>query len=471
MLTSMSKKRILFLSHYFYPEGNAPAARVFEMARQWVREGHHVTVLTGFPNVPNGVIYPGYRNAWKQREIIDGIEVIRVWTCIAPNRGTVRRILNYLSYMLTAVLAGFTLKKPDIIIATSPQFFCGLAGLVLKRIKRVPFILEIRDLWPESIAAVGAIRNRLIIGPLEWLEKFMYRSADHIVTVSKAFQAHILAQGGRENAITTITNGVNVQVFQPRGRDVTVRQRHRLNGEFICAYIGTIGLASGLDIVLEAARILKHRRESHIKLMLVGDGAVRESLETQAKKERLDNIIFTGRRDKADIPGYLAAIDACLVHLKKDDLFKLVIPSKMFEAAAMAKPIILGVEGHAAELLKAAGAGCCIEPENAGQLVDTIMHLAQNQARRDSMGAAGRAFVSRYFNRSRLAFDYLELIHKVLESYYGIIPLPASPEKPHLKDTTCEPSGSHTREPVLHEVLQRTPPRTMSGARNYTVFD
>ncbi len=457
-----SKKYILFLSHYFYPEGNAPAARVYEMARQWVREGHQVTVITSNPNVPNGVVYPGYRNGWKQKECIDGIDVIRVWTHIAPNRGVIRRILNYLSFMLTAVLAAMSVRRPDLIITTSPQFFCGFAGVILKKLFRIPFILEIRDLWPESISVLGAIRNQFIIGPLEWLEKTMYKTADHIVIVSRAFQDHIIARGGKPDCISTITNGVDLDEFYPRANDHLLRKQYHLNGEFVCAYIGTIGMASGLEVALEAARILRQRDLRHIKLMLVGDGAIRDDLQRQARNENLDNIIFTGRQDKNQIPEYLASSDVCLVHLKRNDLFKLVIPSKIFEAAAMARPIVLGVEGYAARLLELSGAGCCIEPENAEQLVNTLTYLADNPAERTQMGIAGRQYVTKYFNRATLAMDFLQLIQTLLESR-SMKPgtTPGCSDQPAPIQLSIP--VFRVREPVFRDMIEKTPGRTVQN--------
>lgn len=182
---------ILFLSHYFPPEVNAPASRTFEHCRQWVRDGHRVTVVTCAPNHPRGNVYPGYRNALYAREEKEGVTVIRVWTYITANEGFLKRTLNYVSYLVAATLAAPFLPKVDVIISTSPQFFNGLAGYVVSRVKRTPWVLEIRDLWPESILAVGAIRNRTVIRALEWLELFAYRKADRIVPVTDAFQRYI----------------------------------------------------------------------------------------------------------------------------------------------------------------------------------------------------------------------------------------------------------------------------------------
>ena len=206
--------RVLFLTHYFHPEGNAPGTRVYELCRRWVAMGHAVTVITGVPNVPNGVAYEGYENKWFQRERVDGIETIRVWTYLAPNKGTARRILNYLSLMLSATVAALYVRKPDLVIATSPQFFCGWAGVWVGRLRRIPFILEVRDLWPESIVAVGAMRAGRWLRLLKWLEKRMYAAATRIVTVGEGYRRCLIEKRVAAERISVVMNGIDREVFE-----------------------------------------------------------------------------------------------------------------------------------------------------------------------------------------------------------------------------------------------------------------
>lgn len=401
--------RILFFSHYFPPEGNAPASRTYENCKRWVRQGHKITVITCAPNVPDGVVYDGHKNKLYQSENIDGIHVIRIWTYIAANKGTIRRILNYVSYMFSAVFVSLFLKKPNLIIATSPQFFCGWAGVIVSRLRHIPFILEIRDIWPESIVAVGALGNKRLLRILEWLELKMYAAAKHIVTVGKGYKQKLIEKGVQANDITVITNGFDGEFFHPQQPNENIRRHYNLNHEFICSYIGTIGMACGLDVVLRAAKLLKNKQRNDIKFLLVGSGAIKARLQQQALEEKLDNIVFVDRQDKHLIPGFLSITDACLVHLKKTELFKTVLPSKIFESAAMAKPIILGIEGFAAEFVKQANAGTCIEPENAEQLAQSIENLADNPQLCQSLGQAGREYVMKYHNRDSLANEYLDI--------------------------------------------------------------
>jgi colanic acid biosynthesis glycosyl transferase WcaI len=401
---------ILFFSHYFPPEGNAPATRTYENCRQWVRQGHNVTVITCAPNVPAGEVYDGYKNRLFQQEMMDGIEVVRIWTYIAPNKGTVRRIINYLSYLVSGVFFSLFMKRPDVIIATSPQFFCGWAGVIASRARNVPLILEIRDIWPESITAVKAIKNKSLLRFLEWLEIKMYSAAQHIVTVGDGYKKKLLGKNVPAEKISVIPNGIDPDVFRPREPDKTIKARYGLENKFVCSYIGTIGMACGLEIVLQAAEILKKSGLNNIVFLLVGDGASKKELKQQAKSKKLDNVIFAGRQDRKLIPAYLSVSDVCLVHLKKTELFETVLPSKIFEAASMAKPIILGVEGSAADLVKNIGAGICIEPENANQLTEAVKNLASSPLRCEKLGQSGCNYVSRYHNRNMLAREYLDII-------------------------------------------------------------
>jgi glycosyltransferase involved in cell wall biosynthesis len=406
---------ILFLSHYFKPEVNAPASRTYENAKRWVRYNHQVTVLTCAPNCPEGVVYPGYANKLWSEEVIDGIRVVRVWTFIAANEGTIKRTLNYLSYLASASFAALVLPKPDVLIATSPQFFCGWAGVIASRIKRVPFLLEIRDIWPEGITAAGGLKNaNRAVGWVEKMAMTMYGAADHIVTVGGGYKQKLINKGVAAEKISIVTNGVDLELFTPRPADPDLLKRHGLGGKFVVAYIGTIGMACALDVVLRAARRMKERGDDRTTFLLVGDGANRRQLEQQAQQEGLDNVVFTGRQDKSLMPDYLAASDACLVHLRKTPLYETVLPSKIFEAAAMERPIILGVKGFAAGLVADAGAGLCIEPESEDDLLEAIGRLLENPALRGQFGQSGRASIVRDFNRDTLAQNYLDVIGRVL---------------------------------------------------------
>ena len=402
--------RIVFLCHYFPPEGNAPAARTFEHAKRWVAEGIDVTVITSTPNVPHGRVYPGYRNRLWQLEYLDGVQVIRVWTYVAANSGTLRRTLNYLSFMISASIAGIFCKRPRAVLATSPQFFCGWAGVILSRLKQVPLILEIRDIWPDSIAAVGAISQPTTLRFLSYLEQLMYRAADSIVTVGDGYQQALIERKVPRKKISIVPNGADLDRFSPQtpGQGVTLTPNHRETSDvFRCVYIGTVGMASRLDLLIAAAETLENRGDKSIELLIVGDGADRNRLEKKVADKGIQNLEFTGLVSKSEIPTIMENSDACLVHLREDPLFRTVLPSKMFEAMAMKKPVILAVPGAAAKILEQAEAGLTIRPENHLDLLNAIERLKTNPELSSKLGRNGRAFTESKYNRDYFAKDYL----------------------------------------------------------------
>lgn len=409
---------ILFLTHYFPPEVNAPASRTYENAKRWVRKGHQVTVVTCAPNHPSGVLYPGYRNRLWQWDELDGIRVLRVKTYLSANKGFGKRTLNYLSFLISATLLAPLARGVDVVVSTSPQFFCGLAGYGISRLKGVPWVLEIRDLWPESIVAVGAVRNRRLIGALEGIENFMYRRADRVVALTRAFKKHIVSRGIPPERIDVITNGADLEQFGPAARDNSFRAEQGLSGKFVLSYIGTHGMAHGLETIFLAAQALKN--EDRIVFLLVGDGAARDALVAEKERLGLANVIMLPQQSKDRVPEILAASDATLVLLKKTELFKTVIPSKIFESMAMARPIILGVDGEAREIIEEGDCGLCIEPENADALSASILKLACEPQLGRRLGVNGRTFVVRNYNREVLAQQFLSHLTMVACGKDGI---------------------------------------------------
>ncbi len=403
--------KILFLSHYFPPEVNAPASRTYEHCKQWVRNGHPVTIVTCAPNHPRGEVYDGYKNKLFQREEIDGIRVIRLWTYMTANEGFVKRTLNYVSYMIAVVLAIPFLPKSDIVLSTSPQFFSGLAGYFVSRFKRIHWVLEIRDLWPESILVVGAIKSKAIIRILEFLEMFAYRKADRIVPVTDAFKHYMVEKGIDPKKIEVIKNGVDLAFYQPLSHENSVSKELGLQEKFVASYFGTHGMAHHLETVLLAARELKEHAE--IVFLLVGDGAERQKLLLLRDEMDLQNVIMIGQQPKEKMPLLWALSNVSLVLLKKSDLFKAVIPSKIFESMAMQKPIILGVEGESKRIIEMANSGLCIEPEDSRELADRILELYENSDLCMKLGTNGRKHVAEYYDRKLLAKRYEVLMESL----------------------------------------------------------
>lgn len=405
--------RIMVFSHYYPPEVNAPAARTSEHCRIWARDGHDVTVVTCAPNHPAGKVYGGYRNRIFQSEIVDGVRIIRIWTLLAQNRNVVRRSLNYISYFISALLVLPWLPRSDIIVSTSPQFFCGLAGGGASVFRRVPWLLEVRDLWPESIHAVGALRKGLATRVLAWLERFAYRRADCIVAVSDAFVPHIANGLRAPEKIDVITNGVDLAEFNPDKALPDIKAQLGLSDKFVAVYAGTLGMAHGIGTILDAAERLLP--EKNIAFLIVGDGADRERIATERERRQLDNVILLGQRPREDIPALLGASDAAVVLLRRRDAFTKVLPSKMFEAMAMRRPIVLGVAGHARDLLDKAHAGIAITPESGAELAAAIRHLANDPDTARDLGAHGAAYVRANHDRERLALRYLHLLKHIVQ--------------------------------------------------------
>ena len=422
--------RILFFSHYYTPEVNAPASRTSDHCRAWAAQGHEVTVVTSAPNHPRGKVYPGYRNRLYQTERLDGVRVVRVWTLLAANEGFVRRILNYVSYLVSVIVVLPFLPRADVIVSTSPQFFCGLAGLFARLVKRAPWVLEIRDLWPESIVAVGAMRKGLTIRFLEWLEGFAYRQADAIVSVTRSFAPHIAERCGNPGKIAVLINGADLSAYTRSDNGASVRRTLGLEGKFVGAYVGTHGMAHGLSTILDAAELLKS--DPRFAFLMVGDGADRERLQGERAARGLDNVLILGQRPKAEMPGLWSATDASLILLKRSDTFKKVLPSKMAEAMAMQCPIILGVEGEAREVLEDAKAGIAITPEDARQLADAMLQT-RRRSRAGGELRQGGTRIRRHLFRSRPSGGALSRIAQGCcgaASDQGAVPIGAGAARP-----------------------------------------
>jgi glycosyltransferase involved in cell wall biosynthesis len=402
---------ILFLTHYFPPEVNAPASRTYENSKRWVRAGHKVTVITCAPNHPNGVVYPGYANKWWQWGEKNGVRVLRVKTYLSANKGVFNRSLNYFSYLLSAATFCRLVKNVNLVVSTSPQFFCGLSGYLVSRLHGCPWLVEIRDLWPESIHAVGAVRGRGVLGLLERVEFFLYKRPDHIIALTSAFKRHIIKKGITPEKIDIVTNGADLEQFKPLTKANNFRKRHNLNGKFVASYVGTHGMAHALETVLKAAKILEN--EPKIHFLLVGDGAERGNLLKSKDKLKLINVLMLPQQKKAVVPEILAASDACMVLLRKTELFKTVIPSKIFEAMAMERPIILGVDGESRKIVEESGSGVFIEPDSAEQLAETVLKMSRNPAWAEGIGKTGGEFVRKHYNRDKLAMDYLDVLKAV----------------------------------------------------------
>lgn len=397
--------KILFITDNFPPEVNAPATRTYEHIKEWIKdENVEVTVLTCFPNFPHGKVYNGYKNKLYQREKFDGIDVIRVWSYMSKNEGFVKRVLDYISFAFMAFFVGL-FQKFDVIVATSPQFFTTWAGCGLAKIKRRPWVFELRDLWPESIKTVGAMKQGKIIEILEKIELGLYKSSNLVIAVTEAFRRNLIARGIDGNKIKVITNGSNLDLFVPRGKNGELLNQLGLKDKFIVGYIGTHGMAHSLDFIITTISKIKDEK---FHFLFVGDGAVKEKIVNLVANLGLKNVTFLDSVSKDEVPRFLSICDAMLAPLKKDDNFKTVIPSKIFEASAMQRPVLLGVEGQAKEILEAYGAGACFEPENEKDFLEKLNILTDVNFYNECKASCLR--LASDYDRKKLAKTMLEIL-------------------------------------------------------------
>ncbi len=404
--------KILFVTHYFPPEVNAPANRTHEHCRLWARDGHDVTIITGVPNHPRGKIFDGFENRWLQEENSDGIRVIRTWMYLAPNSGFLKRIANYILFAFTAVLASFRADKPDIVIATSPQFFVGVAGAIIAKLKRRPFVLEIRDLWPKSVVELGQLREGLILSSLEALEGWLYRSANGVVVNTRTFHDHIAARGVASDHIELVYNGIDPSQFHPQPKNIELLKKHGLAEHFTVAYVGTLGLAHGLTLLIDVAERFEARSE--VRFVLIGDGADREKLEADIAARGLENVQLLGLQPRDAMPDWIASIDLLLVLLRDLPVFETVIPSKIFEFLAQERPVILAAKGEIRRMMAEAEGALVIDPESQDQLVWAIEEVMDHPAEAAKRAVAGRRWVEQGYIRDDLARKMMTFLVRVL---------------------------------------------------------
>jgi glycosyltransferase involved in cell wall biosynthesis len=412
---------ILFLTDNFPPEVNAPASRTFEHCRLWVESGHRVTVITCAPNFPDGRVFDGYSNRLWQKETMRGIDVIRVWSYITANSGFVRRVLDYMSFMFSASLASVFVRRVDIVIGTSPQFFVACAGHIVGVLKRKPFIFELRDLWPESIKAVGAMRNSTILLLIEKLELYLYRRASRIVSLTYSFRHNLAARGIDPLKVSVVTNGVDLSRFWPRPKDTSLEAELGLAGKFVAGYVGTHGMAHALETLLDAAQILLESSDrDRFSIVLIGNGARKSYLRSEAARRGLSNIRFIDSVPKEQVTRYWSLLDISIIHLIRSATFETVIPSKLFESMGMGIPVLHGVHGESAEMVARERVGIVFQPQNPHSLVAGLRRFEADHSLMESCRLSCQSAAQR-FDRRVLARSMLTILEEtVSKTHSGI---------------------------------------------------
>jgi colanic acid biosynthesis glycosyl transferase WcaI len=392
---------ILFISRYYPPEKAAAAVCVSETAKRLVKLGHQVTVLTTVPNYPTGIVPPQYRGHLLQEEVLDGVRVVRVWSYIRANEGFLGRILAQFSFgCLAPFLGGKAIGRPDVIIVGSPPLFNVIAVRILAWLKHCPFIFWVADIWPESAVQLGALRNRILIRLSEWLEWSTYQRASLVWVVTEGMRDTLIRRGLSPMRIILIPNGVDTSEFFPQSQ-AQARLALGWDDRFTILYAGTHGFSHGLTTVLDAAELIRDRDD--ICFVLVGDGAEKTNLMAQAQKRDLKNITFLDPLPHNKIPQLLAAADVCLAHARKVQLFEGMLPIKMYEAMACARPILLALNGEARRIAEQeAGAALYVEPENGKALASAVLYLYEHSEEAELLGWRGRAYVEAHFDYDQL---------------------------------------------------------------------
>jgi colanic acid biosynthesis glycosyl transferase WcaI len=405
---------ILFVTPYYPPDIGAAMVRISETAKLLVKRGHRVTVLTTVPHYPSGIVPPAYRGHLLQREVRDGVRVVRIWSYVSPNKGFLRRILAQFSFACLAPVLGWKeVDHPDVIIVESPPLFDAIAGRVLAWRKRCPFIFTVADLWPEAAIQMGVLRNRVLIRLAEWLEWSTYRRANLVWVVTEWIRDTLIQRGLSPERILLLTNGVDLTKFRPLPK-AQARTELGWDDRFTALYAGTQGPSQGLTTLLQAAEQLRDRTD--IRIVLVGDGASKADLVAEAQRLDLSNVTFLDPQPHDSMPRLLAASDVCLIPVLKTPFHEGVLPFKMFEAMASARPILLGMDGEARRVAETeAGAAVCFEPENAAELVSAIVYLREHPEAAELLGQRGRAFAEARFDRDHLTTMLEEHIAMLLE--------------------------------------------------------
>ncbi len=392
---------ILIISRYYPPEIGVAGVCVSETATRLVKLGHQVTVLTTVPNYPTGIVPKEYRGHLIQSEVLDGVRVVRVWCYIAPNKGFFRRILAQFSFgCLAPLIAWNQVGRPDVIIVSSPPLFNVIAGRFLASLKHSPLIFMVADIWPESAIQLGVLRNRVLIRLSEWLEWSTYKRASLVWAVTQGMRDTLIARGLAPETVFLLTNGVDCRKFSPLSKSQT-RDELGWDDRFTVLYTGGHGVMHGLTTVLDAAEQMLDREQIHI--VLAGEGSEKSDLIAQSQRRKLKNVTFLEAQPHHRIPVLLAASDVSLVPVRKVPLFEGMLPVKMFEAMACARPMVLAVDGEARRIAEQeAEAAIAVEPENADDIVSAILYLYEHPERAEEMGQRGRAYVKAHFD-----YDFL----------------------------------------------------------------
>jgi len=407
--------KILVVSLYYEPDrcqSNGPIIRA--LCEDWAAAGHEVTVLTSFPHYNCDAVWPEYRGRWFQRARAGQVNVIHSYIYVPRNRSGFGRILNYLSFNVSSTLAGLFSGKQDVVFVMSPPLTIGLTAFVLGFVKRIPYCYNLQDIWPEVAVKLGMLRGRRLIAFFERMEKFIYRHSRKIFAISDEFKANLVNKGVAAEKIEVIPNFVDADFIRPMKRTNVFSLAHELAGKFVVLYAGNVGLSQGLEVILDAAEMLKERTE--IALLIVGEGTCRDELIAEAQRRRLGNVKLLPFQPESDVPMVYAACDVALIPLRRG-ITENSVPCKTYSIMAAGRPYIAGVDAGStvSKLTEAVGCGVCVAPEDGQALADAVLRLQADAATRKTMGGNGREYVERHFAREAITGQYRLALEDLVE--------------------------------------------------------
>lgn len=402
--------RIILIHQAFVSPEEAGGTRHYELGQHVVERGHQFTIVTSDLNYLTGKAHH-QKQALVSEEQVDGIRILRAYTYASLHVSFIWRVVSFVSFMITSVWAGLRAGPVDLVMGTTPPIFQAVSAWLIAFLRRRPFLLEIRDLWPSFAIDMGILRNPILIRLAKWLERFLYARATHLLVNSPAYRDYLIQQGVPAHKITLIPNGVTTGMFDPTAKGEELRESWHLNGSFVVTYAGALGAANDIANILRAAERL--RDQDHIRFLLVGDGKERKSLEIIAKEKQLTNVLFTGSVAKAHIPEVLAASDACVATLQNIPMFTTTYPNKVFDYMAAGRPTILGIDGVIRQVMDEAQAGIFVTPGNDQALAEAVLTLANNPTKAQAMGLSGRAYVEKHFERSEQSQGFIKLLESL----------------------------------------------------------
>lgn len=401
----------LLLTHQAFVSPDEPGGtRHYELTKNLVQNGHSVTIiasnisyLTGKSVVKNQGLFV--------KENLEGINLLRAYTYSALHRNFIWRVVSFISFMISSFLTAITVKNVDVVMGTSPPIFQAFSTWLLAALKRKPFILEIRDLWPEFAINMGVLKNRILISMSRWLEKFLYLRATHFIVNSPAYRDYLISKGVNKNRIAFISNGVDLNMFKEKIDGKAFRHKWQLGDDFLITYTGALGMANDIPVILRAADRLRDIPD--IKFLLVGDGKEKRNLEKLVDELKLKNVIFTGSVPKLEMPEVIAASDICIATLQNIPMFKTTYPNKVFDYMASAKPTILAIDGVIREVIESSGGGIFVPPGDDKSLAQAINYFRNNPEMRKKMGLSARSYVTKHFDRKTHARQFKELLENI----------------------------------------------------------